>query len=198
MTESGWTPIPGAEVPAERLEFESLDFLDELANPVRARIMRRLREASSIAELASALDVPVTRLYHHINRLESAGMIRVVATRQVGAVTERRYQVVARSFAIASKFFDSHDSDEVAAALGSLFDLAKMGFQRQVEGGRIDFDDETTSILSFGHLTLTDDRRTELVERLAALADEFGNDPKPSDGSAGRVALFVAAHPDAD
>jgi len=200
--DGGWVPVPGVGEPPDTLEFDTLDFLDELANPTRARIVRRLKEPNTIAGVAEALDVPVTRLYHHVKRLEAAEVIRVVATRQVGSVTERRYQVVARSFMVGAKFLESHNRSEVATALGSIFDMAKLGLQTEVETGALDFTREDTGVLSFGHVTLTPERSLELMNRLTALIEEFGDDPDPAESHADaeptRVALFIAAHPTTD
>lgn len=207
MTSDGWSALPGIDGPAERTQFDSLDFLEELAHPLRARIMRGLKDPHSPAELAESLDVPVTRLYHHVHRLEDAGMIHVVATRQVGAATERRYQVVALSFEIAPAFLESQDPDVVAAAVGSIYDMAKHGMQREIERGSFRFGDDDSTVISFGHMKLTAERRTELTDRLIALAKEFASDDptdKATDHTADdatdeaieRFALFIAAHPD--
>ena len=47
-----------------------------------------LREqARSITELADELDVPTGTVGHHVKVLEDAGLVRVVRTRRVRAVT---------------------------------------------------------------------------------------------------------------
>lgn len=66
---------------------------------VRGRIVLLLRErAASTTELAAALGAPKGTVGHHVKVLERAGLIRVVATRRVRAVTERYYGRVARLF----------------------------------------------------------------------------------------------------
>lgn len=198
MDDDGWQPLPGVGEPAESIEFDTLDFLDELANPIRARIMRRMKRPHTIAEVADALSVPVTRLYHHVNRLEAAGLIRIVATRQVGSVTERRYQVVARAFKIAPEYFESHDAGEVAAAIGSIYDMAKLTLQREVETGAVEFADDDMTTLSYGLLLLTPARHAELQRRLDELLTDFTSDATDDDADAVRVALFIAAHLESD
>jgi DNA-binding transcriptional ArsR family regulator len=70
-----------------------------LANPVREHIVVLLRErAASTTELAAALSMPKGTVGHHVKALEGAGLIRVVRTRQVRAVTEKFYGRVARLF----------------------------------------------------------------------------------------------------
>ena len=54
--------------------------------------------AASIKQLAEALDKPKGSVGHHVKALEAAGLIRVVRTRQVRAITEKFYGRTARWF----------------------------------------------------------------------------------------------------
>ena len=196
--ESEWEPVAGATEPDERLEFHDLDLLAEVTHPIRGGILRRLKQPRTVAELAELLDVPVTRLYHHVNRLEQHGLVRVVATRRVAAVTERRYQVVARSYNVAKELFDSMDEREMSMALGSLFDVAKHGLQREIESGGFQdiVDPDAHSILSLGELHLSPERRAALMQRLTEVVGDFTSDRDEDAPDATRVALFVAAYPE--
>jgi len=70
---------------------------------VRARIVLLIRErAASITELAEVLSAPKGTVGHHVKVLEQAGLIRVVRTRKVRAMTERYYGRVARLFVLRS------------------------------------------------------------------------------------------------
>jgi DNA-binding transcriptional ArsR family regulator len=60
-----------------------------------------LRErAASTSELAAALGLPKGTVGHHVKVLERAGLIKVVATRPIRAVTEKYYGRVARLFVL--------------------------------------------------------------------------------------------------
>ncbi len=189
-----WITEPGSE-PAERIQFDDLGFLADVTHPIRGVLVRRFREPRSVAEVASLLDVPVTRLYHHVNLLLERGLIRTVATRRVGSATEKRYQIVARAFDIAPGFFESTDTVQVAAAIGSLFDFAKLDLQRQVEEGRIHPDDDDQVILSLGELTLSPGKHHDLVETLKAVVADTASDADETEPDAQRVSLFIAAFP---
>lgn len=193
-----WTPVPGVEPPVEVVELDDLDLLAEITHPIRGRVLRRLKDPRTVAEVAELMGVPVTRLYHHVNKLEQAGLVRVVATRRVGAVTERRYQVGACSHRVDRRLFDDADGRELAAALASLFDVAKLGLQREVEAGHFrGFADlEDHAMLSLGELYLSDERRHALVHRLRELVEEFASDRDAADRDATTFTLFVAAYPE--
>jgi DNA-binding transcriptional ArsR family regulator len=81
----------------------------------RVAIIQLLRQAArSISELAKELDMPKGTVGHHVKVLEEAGLIQVVATRKVRAVTERYYGRVARLF-----LFESEQAPEAVPPLGA-------------------------------------------------------------------------------
>lgn len=190
---SDWEPT-GAGEPAEELALDDLDVLDDLTHPLRSAVFRRLKQPHSAAELASALGVPVTRLYHHLNRLEQNGVIRVVATRRSGAATERRYQVVARSLQLSEDILDRYEPADVARTMGALFDFAKLRLQREIEvGGLRDRSPEHDALLALNELNLGAADRDRLLARLREVIDEFSPlDREAADAS--RVSVFIAAH----
>ena len=75
--------------------------LRALGDVLRARIVMLLRErAASTTELAAVLETPKGTVGHHLKVLETAGLVRVVRTRQVRAMTEKFYGRVARLFVL--------------------------------------------------------------------------------------------------
>jgi DNA-binding transcriptional ArsR family regulator len=73
--------------------------LRAMADPFRVRLIQLLRDrARSTQELSEELSMPKGTVGHHLKVLESAGLIRVVRTRKVRAVTEKFYGRTARLF----------------------------------------------------------------------------------------------------
>jgi len=73
--------------------------LRALADPFRTQLVQLLRDrARSTQELAAGLGMPKGTVGHHLKVLESAGLIRVVRTRKVRAMTEKFYGRTARLF----------------------------------------------------------------------------------------------------
>lgn len=73
--------------------------LKAMADPLRSQLIQLLRDrARSTQEIAVELDTPKGTIGHHLKVLESAGLIRVVRTRKVRAVTEKFYGRTARLF----------------------------------------------------------------------------------------------------
>jgi len=105
------------------------DQLRALADDLRATMIALLRErARSTQELSEHLEVPKGTVGHHLKVLERAGLIRVVRTRQVRALTEKFYGRVAWLFLIRADEAPETAGPLTAAALRRAADeLAMLG-----------------------------------------------------------------------
>ncbi len=98
MDHSLQLPTPDYEA-ADVLVVREPERLRALGQELRAKVVVLLREqARSITELADELGVPKGTVGHHVKVLEDAGLVRVVRTRRVRAVTEKFYGRTARLF----------------------------------------------------------------------------------------------------
>ena len=133
--------------------------LKALADELRGRIISLLRErARSTQQLARELDIPKGTVGHHLKVLERAGLIRVVRTRKVRAVTEKFYGRVARLF-----LFEAEDpADARAIGAATLRDAASQ-LERAPGSG--------TWGLVLSRLTPTDVARFE--RRVGRLLEDF-------------------------
>ncbi len=111
------------------MEIDDIAVLEILNNPTRLKILSNLEEPSSVKSVAEAMEVPPTRLYYHVNLLEDAGLIKVVETRKVGAMIERRYQSVADTFRPGQGLFENNVDLER---------LAKVTSDIVLDGARLD------------------------------------------------------------
>ena len=92
--------------------------LRALSDDVRGRIIALLRErAASASELGGLLDMPKGTVGHHLKVLERAGLVHVVRTRRVRAVTEKYYGRVARLFLYKS---GDESDDELVHGVGAM------------------------------------------------------------------------------
>jgi DNA-binding transcriptional ArsR family regulator len=191
--DDGFTAVPGVDPePRELLEFDDPDALVLLTEPQRAAITRLLIDApATAAQLAEALDVPTTRLYYHLDKLEAAGLVRVVATRQVRGVEERRYRAVAEDYRLDPAVL--HASRDEPETMDRVVQALLSGVRADLRGvmSRLDPDDDHDQvILARPHLRLTRERQQEFVRRLKALVEEFGDDEGPH-----LIGALIAAYP---
>ncbi len=116
--------------------------LKALADPVRSFLVYSLvPEAKTVKTLAQELDVPVTRLYYHVQRLEALGLLFVEKTRMVSGIREQHYRATARELVLDRASFASGkglDRDRSEALLGFVFDQSRVEIARALDAGRLD------------------------------------------------------------
>jgi DNA-binding transcriptional ArsR family regulator len=180
-------PMPDYDAP-DLLLVQEPEQLRALGDDLRTRIVVLLREhAHSITELAELVGLPKGTVGHHVKVLEKAGLVRVVRTRKVRALTERYYGRTARLFVFKSTD-DAGGEDVRNLAAASLRTAAE-------EMLPPDDDDRTTFAVL--RMRLTDDdarrfaRRLEKLERDFMAANDLNGKPY------GLVATLFRRAPDA-
>jgi DNA-binding transcriptional ArsR family regulator len=160
--------------------------LKALADGLRGRIVAMLRERSaSTTELATALGLPKGTVGHHVKVLERAGLIRVVRTRRVRAVTEKYYGRVAKLFVLKG---DDEGPDAVGPGTLAALMLRQAADEILTVAPRTD-----ESAFLHVRLSAADSRR--LRKRLARLISDFAAAEDPEGELYGFVAAaFPTAH----
>jgi DNA-binding transcriptional ArsR family regulator len=170
--------------PAQVFWLETDQHLELLGDPTRLEVIECLFTPATVGELAEQMAVPRTRLYHHINLLEAAGMIRVVGTRQAGARTERIYQVAAYGFKPSKRYLRrAMPKEQAQAVLQAIFASTEADFIRSVEMGKAPLQDPRQARRTHlgRRLMLMD--RVQLHQFISELEELFGRydvDPLPS------------------
>jgi DNA-binding transcriptional ArsR family regulator len=146
--------------------------LRAVVDGTRRKILRLLRErAASTTELAVALEQPKGTIAHHVKVLEDAGLIRVVRTRKVRAMTERYYGRVARLYRIVADTSE-YDSASIAAFL-------LRGAADEIAPDAGSGDDPSTVFTTYARMP--ENRAREFGLRLEKLADEFRDLDEPDE-----------------
>jgi len=175
-----------------------VETLKVMAEPTRAAILELLTEPQSATELADALDVPRTRLYHHLALLEAKGLIEQVDERRAGALTERIYGPTARTFRPSKRLLRSGDLEERVEAITTLlFDTTKSDFRRAVASGDIDiYGDGELPQLAMGRSIafLAPEQVAEFARELGDLVERYDAAHKP-EGESRPFALVWALYP---
>ena len=173
-----------------------------VADPLRLQMLIQMTEPRTAKQLAAALEVPVTRLYYHLSRLEEHKLVKVVRRRKVSGIEEKTYQSVANNWQLASKLWTSKSTS--AEALTALVDVVKAelavvaGSEDRTEPGQ---PDSPIPIFTFTRLALSPDQLQDLMDRMVAIVDEYAHvDAEPPDGTK-LFHLFLAGyqpptHPD--
>lgn len=158
--------------------------LRAVGHDLRTTIIHLLRDrARSTHELAAELGIPKGTVGHHLKVLERAGLIRVVRTRQVRAVTEKFYGRTARLFLFETE--DPADSRAIGAAA-----LRRAAAELELAPAHVGFG------LVRARLTSKDAQRLE--RRMKKLLDDFRAAETPGGvPSALAVGMWATEKPDA-
>jgi DNA-binding transcriptional ArsR family regulator len=79
---------------------EQPDKLRLALSPLRKRLLERLREPASAAQLSAELGVPRQKLGYHLRLLEQAGLVELVEERRRRGCQERILRATAREFVV--------------------------------------------------------------------------------------------------
>lgn len=149
------------------------DQLRALADEVRPRIVLLLRErARSTTELAEELGLAKGTVAYHLKTLEAAGLVKVVRTRRVRAMTERFYGRTARLFV-----FRAAEEGPPSHPPGAL--LAAAYLRELAEGGSVPPIDERT-VVTLLRVRLGDEDARKFARRVERLIRDLSRAEDPA------------------
>jgi DNA-binding transcriptional ArsR family regulator len=155
--------------------------LKALGDDLRTRIIALIRDrARSIQELSGELELPKGTVGHHVKVLEAAGLIHVVRTRQVRAVTEKFYGRTARLF-----LFEVEDAADMRAIGASA--LRQASYELELASDRANWG------FVRSRLTSADAKRFE--RRFKRLIEDFRAAESPEGAAYAFVSGFWPAEP---
>ncbi len=177
---------------------DDLETLKLMAEPTRAAILELLTESRSVTQLATSLDVPRTRLYHHIALLESRQLIEQVDERRVRGLTERIYALTAKVFRPSARLLRGGDVEERVEAITTLlFDTTKADLRRSIATGEAELGERgDRARLGLGRSIayLRPEKAAEFIAELEALVAKFDDAHHPGN-QARPFALVWALYP---
>lgn len=161
--------------PAARvLTFDTLDQLEVISSPFRIQLLESFGEPTTVKAVAEQLDIPVTRIYYHVNKLVSSGFLEVVEERSVGSLTERTYAVTADAFRPSQAFIDTYGAEGRVEATKLVFRIAEAGAEAAAAHGLLDdVEDNLAWMPTLSYIGLRPERRAEFFEKLSTLIDEY-------------------------
>jgi DNA-binding transcriptional ArsR family regulator len=161
------------------------DQLKALGDPLRFTLLGLLSErAATTSQLADALDRPRGTIGHHLKVLEAAGLVRVVRTRKVRAMTEKYYGRVARLSLLP---------EPGGAVDAAVWDLPLRQAAAELRDAPAS---APAPCVAIRHARLSPARVAELAERLDALGEEIDDRVDPSAPVYGLVtALYETSWP---
>ena len=171
--------MPDYDLPDEVTADEPAQ-LKALADATRLAILSLVLErAATVTELAKALGKPKSTVAHHVEVLQRAGLLRVVRTRRVRALTESFYGRTGRTINMTAVGADHPMGGMLAAALAE----------------QIQHEPECGGGFTLRHARIPADQANAFAERVTALAVQFTRLPRGGDVVYGFVAgVYPTAH----
>lgn len=147
-----------------------------LAHPLRSRILMAFCHGEfTTKQVAENLNEKATKLYHHVEMLEKAGLIRKTRTRQNRGTLEQYYEAIAQSFQVDPQLFASGEKNDAVDSglqetLRSIFDSTG---REMAEMFPTLAAVEESSEAVLGHLAISAEQEhiDELRRRIDAVAD---------------------------
>ena len=172
--------------PPTKLETHALDYdiADEviadtpeafkaLADGTRLELLDLLLErGATTSQLAAALGKPKGTVGYHLKVLEKCGLIRIVRTRQVRAMTEKYYGRTGRTIILSGP---GKAEDPLFIIHDALRDV------RIVDG-------DPLPMFTARRARISEQRAVEYASRLAELAAEFASEPRDGERVYGMIA----------
>lgn len=158
----------------------SFEELKAVSDPLRSRILAVLsRGAMTTLQVARELGEKPTRLYHHVDLLERAGLIRLVREQPKRGTVERYLEPVARVFVIDRDLFNpsgAAPAEDAASAVQALVD-AVLGqtiteLRERLSAGGLPLHDRSRMKLARLHVRGSEARVARLMQAVETLIEE--------------------------
>ena len=159
---------------ADEVVADSPEALKALAGETRLLILDLLLDrAATTSQLADALGIPRGTVGYHLKVLEKAGLVHIVRTAKVRALTEKYYGRVGRTIVMGGKPDDSDPMYMIHVALRDV---------RHVDG-------EPLPMFTTRRARIPESRAVEYSNAVAELAAEFAAEPQAGDRVYGMLAV---------
>ncbi|MFJ5713846.1 helix-turn-helix domain-containing protein [Neobacillus sp. NPDC093127] len=123
---------------------------------VRKRgILDIAKEAVTVGQIAEELNEKPSRLYYHVKKLEEAGLLELVETRQQGNLIEKYYKrthAAGHRFELDETLLKEHH-DTVMEEIMNLLQPGLKLLQSELKKGKPDFDKQVNLMISLPTLT---------------------------------------------
>lgn len=169
------------ELPGNVFIIRDAETLKAISDPLRLQIFGLLQDRTmTVKQLAELLEVAPTRLYYHMNQLESIGLIRVAETRIVAGIIEKHYRATATRVSVDRALFSpgaAPVNETIEAMLTAILDGVRDAVRESVRRGLVDPERESPAegglLLGRRWMQLTTAEAEELYQRLVSALKEF-------------------------
>lgn len=184
-------------------QISDIEQVKALSHPLRMRIIETLAAADPMTtkQVAEALGEKPTRLYHHVDTLLKAGLIRLTHTKQNRGTTEKYYETIAKQFRAGADLFSDENASKQKNALRpmihTVFGNTTNELLRLVDAAGLDEDPDAIGFLSYIEMHLEQEQVDTVQKKLQDILDylESINDPESDSNDLRKYRLTIAHYP---
>jgi DNA-binding Lrp family transcriptional regulator len=189
--------------PEEMRVISDLETLRVLSDALRLQIVETtVDEARTVKQIAKMLGTSTTKLYYHVNQLEEADILKVVATRIVSGVIEKQYRATAKAFTVNKSLLSllkEAGDDTYEELISKIFDASRQDVVRALNSGLINLTDNANQdghpmVLMRSLNRMSKEQGREFARKIEALLKEF-SDCCPPDQPGQSYGFTVAMYP---
>lgn len=161
------------------LEQKTLTTIEEIKTynePYRMKILltfMKLERPATGKEIADEMHEVPSKVHYHIKKMEKAGILRMVSTKEINGIIAKYYEPTAKEFNIQNKYLDDSSRkvmwDETCKMVCGIFDMAKDNYISNIQkitetnNGKAEKDKETgRGQLSSSELYLSEKEHEEI------------------------------------
>lgn len=168
--------------PSNCLRIEDLETLKIIADTLRHQIFETLvLQPLTVRQVAEKLGLSPSRLYYHVNLLESHGLIRIIEERVVANIIERVYAAAAPCLDVDRSLFSfatEEGKQNINLMVASTIDVTREDLFRSLDARAVELaqgvEEQPRRALLTRALSRVDEARAqEFLTRLAELLNEF-------------------------
>ena len=152
----------------------TLDQVHTLADPLRVRILDRLRhEPMTVKMLGTELGEAPAKVHYHVRELERIGVIRLVETREKGGVLEKYYRAIAHNYSILKDLLYNSQPNELNAIVQEYFQVVQRGLTAALAQYHEHPDRHLPISISNGAIWATEEEFRALLGRISELVESY-------------------------
>jgi DNA-binding transcriptional ArsR family regulator len=152
--------------------------LRALAHPLRIRLVEAFAQGRrTTMQVAEEMGEPPTRLYHHVNALERARVLRLVDRRQVRGATEKYYELASRTVGRVPRELTGSTRASLTTIANAVFDEARTELLAAVAEAKT-IDDSTAPLALRMLLSLPASKVPRVRQRILALLKQLQREHK--------------------
>lgn len=158
---------------------ENLEQVKALSDPLRMRLLEAFsQKPMTTKQVAQLLGEKPTKLYHHVETLERAGLLKLVETRQNRGTTEKYYQPVAKRFRVQRDLLsvalaEEYPADEITKILTGALEETADEIRASADANLLQPDEATENVVfSRFHINGTKAQISEVARKLQEFLDQ--------------------------